>query len=203
MSGNGVTRWSPYTVLLWAAVLIFFGLMLYAGYYYHDQYDLPAALTDAMPAGMVNGWSDKVIVFPDVTHSSDMWLGSQVLPGEMTATQWINDHTEKTDKFVDDIGGAEAIMGMTTRVSLVGGDWANAPDPVHNMELAGQIYATDNASVAHRLAADAGCTYVAVPNRQMNTGTYNDYASKTKFEDPQYFQMVYKNDDVTIYRVLP
>jgi hypothetical protein len=116
------------------AVVMMFGLILYCGYYATGQIELPKFLTDLLPAVTVVNWVDSTIRFPDVTANSDMWLGSQVLPGELEATQWINDHTQKTDKFVADIGGAEAIMGMTTRVSLVGGDWANAPDPVRNMD---------------------------------------------------------------------
>ena len=133
-------------------VVMMFGMMLYAGYYATGQIELPAILTYLLPEGTVVGWNDRTIVFPDVDHSAEMWLGSQVLPGEMEATQWINDHTEKSDKFVADIGGAEAIMGMTTRVSLVGGDWANAPDPVKNMETAGRIYSTEDAADAHAMA---------------------------------------------------
>jgi len=153
--------------------------------------------------GFVVGWNDRTIVFPDVAHSSDMWLGSQVLPGEMVATQWINDHTRKSDKFVADIGGAEAIMGMTTRISLVGGDWANAPDPVRNMETAGRIYGTDDAAEAHEMAVANGCDYVFLPNRRLNTGTFDNNANATKFSNTTYFQVVYTNDDVSIYRVLP
>jgi hypothetical protein len=187
-----------------AVVVALFILMIYAGYYLQGQIDLPSFLTDPLPAGTVVGWNDKVISFPDVSHSSDMWLGSQVLVGEMDATPWVKEHTLKTDKFVADIGGAEAIMGMTTRVSLVGGDWANSPDPVRNMELAGSIYGPrTNASEAHDMSLGSGCSYVWVPNRQVNTGTFNSDISKDKFEDPAYFQLVYKNDDLSIYRVLP
>lgn len=191
-------------ILRVAAVVVIFGLMFYAGYYYHGQIDLPSFVTDSLPAGSVNGWNDETIVFPDVAHSSDMWLGSQVLAGEIEATQWVNEHTLKTDKFVADIGGAEAIMGMTTRVSLVGGDWANSPDPVRNMEVAGRIYGpSTNASEARDMARDSGCTYVWLPDRQVNTGTFNSNPSEAKFDDPDYFQIVYKNNDVSVYRVLP
>jgi hypothetical protein len=186
-----------------AAVVIMFGVILYAGYYMQGQFDLPSFVTDLLPPGTIVGWNDKTIIFPDVAHSSDMWQGSQVLAGEMEATQWVKEHTLGTDKFVADIGGAEAIMGMTTRVSLVGGDWANSPDPVRNMELAGRIYSTENATDAHDMARDAGCTYVWLPNRRLNTGTFDNDASTAKFDSTDYFQLVYKNDDISIYRVLP
>jgi hypothetical protein len=187
-----------------AAVAALFILMIYAGYYLQGQIDLPSFITDPLPPGTVVGWNDKVIGFPDVAHSSDMWRGSQVLPGELDAALWVKEHTQGTDKFVADIGGAEAIMGMTTRVSLVGGDWANCPDPIRNMELAGNIYGPNtNAFQARDTALESGCSYVWVPNRQVNTGTFNSDISKNKFEDPDYFQLVYKNDDLTIYRVLP
>ena len=190
-------------IIRWSTVVILFVLMVYACYYARDEFDIPPFLTDLLPAGMAAGWNDQTIVLPDVAHSADLWLGSQVLAGELTDAQWIRDHTTKADRFVDDIGGAEAIMGMTTRSSLVGGDWANAPDPTHNMEVAGRIYSTSNASEAHKLAVDNGCTYVIMPDRRLNTGMYDNYANATKFEDADYFQMVYKNDNVTIYRVLP
>jgi uncharacterized membrane protein len=185
------------------AVVTAFALMLYAGYYMQGQIDLPSFITDLLPPGTVVGWNDRVIAFPGVAHSAGMWQGSQVLAGEMDAAQWVKDHTQGTDKFVADIGGAEAIMGMTTRVSLVGGDWANSPDPVRNMELAGRIYSTTNATDAHDMARDAGCTYVWLPDRRLNTGTFDNDASKEKFEDAQYFQLVYNNEDISIYRVLP
>ena len=190
-------------VIMVSVVGMVFVVMLYAGYYMQDQIDLPAFVTDLMPPGFVSGWNDKVIVFPDVAHSADMWQGSQVLAGEMDAAEWVKDHTLKTDKFVADIGGAEAIMGMTTRVSLVGGDWANSPNPVYNMELAGRIYSSTNASDARDMAWNAGCTYVWLPNRRLNTGTFDDYASTEKFNDPAYFQLVYHNEDISIFRVLP
>jgi hypothetical protein len=185
------------------AVAIAFMLMLYAGYYMQGQIDLPSFVTDLLPSGTVVNWNDQVIAFPDVAHSAGMWQGSQVLAGEMDAAQWVKDHTQDTDKFVADIGGAEVIMGMTTRVSLVGGDWANSPDPVRNMELAGRIYSTTNATDAHDMAMDSGCTYVWLPNRRLNTGTFDNDASKEKFETPEYFQLAYTNDDISIYRVLP
>lgn len=186
-----------------AAVAIVFVLILYAGYYMQGQLDLPSFATDLLPPGTVVGWNDKVVSFPDVAHSAGMWQGSQVLEGELDAAEWVRDHTQRTDKFVADIGGAEAIMGMTTRVSLVGGDWANSPDPVRNMELAGRIYSTTNATDAHSMAREAGCTYVWLPNRRLNTGTFDSDASTAKFDSPEYFQLVYKNDDLSIYRVLP
>jgi hypothetical protein len=184
-------------------VMMMFGLILYAGYYATGQVEIPSFLTDLLPSGTVVSWVDSTIRFPDVTTNSDMWMGSQVLPGEMEATRWINDHTQKSDKFVADIGGAEAIMGMTTRVSLVGGDWANAPDPVKNMETAGRIYGTDDPVEAHEMAVANGCDYVFLPDRRLNTGTFDNIASVSKFSNTTYFQIVYTNDDVSIYRVLP
>ena len=165
----------------------------------HLHYSVDA---DTFPQELVPN-PGAYVQFPEVPYFAGVWLGSQVLEGEMTATQWIRDHTLPTDKFVADIGGAEAIMGMTTRVSLVGGDWANSPDPVRNMETAGQIYRTDDASEANRLARESGCTYVLMPDRRLNTGTFDNYANATKFADPGYFQLVYDKENVKIYRVLP
>lgn len=181
-------------------VLIIFLLIYFVAYDLHWDYKISA---DTFPQEIIPSQGDTFLMYPEIPTWAGCWMGSQVLPGELNATVWINDHTSKSDKFVADIGGAETIMGMTTRVSIVGGDWANAPDPVHNMESAGKIYSTDDARVAHDLAVQNGANYISLPDRQLETGMYSGYANTSKFANPDYFQVVYQNDDVTIYRVLP
>src|SRR5208337_798915 len=111
------------------------------------------------------------------------WLSRVVLPGEMNSTTWISANTNATDKFVADIFGAEMIMGMTDRVSTVGGDWANAPDPVKDMSDTNEIYTTDDPQQAHSLAVQDNCTYVYLPNRDTFSGYSWVYGNHTKFDD--------------------
>ena len=192
MSGEG-------NVIKMALVLLVFVLIYYFTYGHHGDFKISAS---TFPQDLIPMQGDTYLMFPEVPVYAGCWLGSQVLPGELKATEWIRDHTADSDKFVADIGGAETIMGMTTRVSIVGGDWANAPDPVRYMETAGKIYSTADVQLAHELALEHGCDYVSMPNRKLETGMFSGYANATKFDDPRYFQEVYRNDDVTIYRVL-
>ena len=113
-------------------------------------------------------------------------------------------NTNEHDKFVADIFGAELIMGMTTRVSTVGGDWANAPDPISMMSHTNDIFKTDNAYQANELAKLEKADYVFVPYRGLYTGWWvpKEKVNFTKFNDTQYFQPVYVDDNLTIYRVL-
>jgi uncharacterized membrane protein len=95
-------------------------------------------------------------------------------------------------------------MGMTTRVSTTGGDWANAPDPITMMTHTNDIYKTDNASYAHELAKLEKADYVFLPNRGLYTGWWvpKEEVNYPKFEDTNYFEPVFMQDNVTIYRVL-
>ena len=82
---------------------------------------------------------------------TDPWLDPVITKGELDSTTWIKEDTKSTDKFQSDIFGGELIMGMTTRTAIVGGDWANAPDPVSNMKDSQKIYVTISASEANVL----------------------------------------------------
>ena len=92
---------------------------------------------------------------------------------------------------------------MTTRVSTEGGDWANAPDPISMMSHTNDIYKTDNASQASELAKLEKADYVFVPYRGLYTGWWvpKEEVNYEKFNDTQYFQPVYVDDNLTIYRV--
>jgi uncharacterized membrane protein len=162
-----------------------FILLIYVAYFMSATYNFPATT-----------------YFPEVKANADPWLSRVVLPGEMNSTTWISANTNATDKFVADIFGAEMIMGMTDRVSTVGGDWANAPDPVKDMSDTNEIYTTDDPQQAHSLAVQDNCTYVYLPNRDTFSGYSWVYGNHTKFDDTDYFQLVYQNPDVSIYKVL-
>ena len=169
-------------------VILMFLLFIYTSYFMGGSYLVPG--------------TDSYYMFPEVKVNADAWYGRVVLPGELNATTWVNQNLNKSDKFVADIFGAELIMGMTTRVSTVGGDWANAPDPIKVMGDTNQIYVTTDASVAHNLAVEDNCTYVWLPNRNTFSGYDWSYGDHDKFNNTQFFQLVYENPDVQIYKIL-
>lgn len=185
-------------------VLLIFAGMVYVSYSWHGiDKDYYLISPDTLPRYIVPIEQGTYIFFPEVPWFSQCWMGVQVLPGELEATGWIKEHTAETDKFVNDIPGAELVMGMTTRVSTVGGDWANAPHAVQDMYNNSEIYSTTDPKRAHDLAVGMNASYVVSPMRNVWAGAYDGPGYGEKFKDTQYFQEVYKNNDVTIYRVLP
>jgi hypothetical protein len=171
-----------------ALVILMFILLIYSSYFMGQSIGIPG--------------TTSVYLFPEVKANADAWYGRVVSQGELNATAWIIANTNKSDKFVADIFGAELIMGMTDRVSTVGGDWANAPDPVKVMGDTNTIYTTDDPLVAYNLSVEDHCQYVWLPNRDTFSGYDWVYGNHTKFNDNPYFQLQYANEGVTIYRVL-
>jgi hypothetical protein len=147
---------------------------------------------------------DLKLPLPEVKYECDFYYDPVVGRGEFNSTRWIMNNTAKSDKFVADIFGAELIMGMTTRVSTEGGDWANAPDPISMMSHTNDIYKTDNATYAYELAKLEKADYVFLPRRGMYTGWWVplEEINFTKFDDARYFQPVFTEDNLTIYRVI-
>lgn len=199
-----------------AVVVALFALMLYYAYFFTLDISLDT-IRDIAPEP-IKGEIDRAISglppdqrqninlpLPEVKRYGDTYLGtSVVIPGEMDVMPWILENTNKSDKFVADIFGAEMIMGMTTRVSTEGGDWANAPDPVRMMSDTNEIYKTPDPEKASRLAKALNATLVYLPRRQLNTGWWvpENEVSTDKFSDSGYFREVYSTDSVTIYRIL-
>jgi len=133
----------------------------------------------------------------------DPWLEPVVAEGELQATEWISNNTPEDAKFVAGIFGGEVIMGMTTRPPLVGGDWANAPDPTGNMNDVQSIYLAKSSKDAHTLCKGHNCTHISVPTeRQVHAGYGWIDIEREKFEDEMYFKLVYDNSDVMIYAVI-
>ncbi len=163
-------------------------VFLYTAYFMGGTYNIPS--------------TESSYFFPEVKANADPWYSRVVTAGEMESTAWINAYTDRSDKFVADIFGAELIMGMTTRVSTVGGDWANAPDPVKYMGDTNRIYTTYDPGEASRLAKENNCSYVFLPGRSTFSGYDWVYGDHEKFNDPEYFELAYENPDVKIYRVL-
>lgn len=199
-----------------AAVVVLFGLMVYWAYFlsFHVSLD---AVRNASP-GFLQAEIDRAIArlppdqragidlpLPEVGYYGDTYKSpAVVIAGEMDAMPWIANHTAASDKFVADIFGAEVIMGMTTRRSTVGGDWANAPDPVRLMTDTDRIYKTDDPAEASGLAKALNATLVYLPRRRLHTGWWlsgGDY-NASKFDDGRYFERVYDDAGVTIYRIL-
>jgi len=196
-------------------VLALFLVMLYVGYFWQFQFSLDEvrahlpAFIDKQVQSVLNTMppdktKDLKLPLPEVKYEADFYYDRVVSPGEMNATAWILNNTDEHDKFVADIFGAELIMGMTTRVSTEGGDWANAPDPIGMMSHTDEIYKTNNASRASELAKLEKADYIFLPDRGVYTGWWEplENINFSKFTDRQYFQQVYANDNVTIYRVL-
>ncbi len=152
------------------------------------------------------GYNESLdLPLPEVGYVSDTYKGPAiVIADEMDAMPWILDHTNASDKFVADIFGAEVIMGMTTRLSTVGGDWANAPDPVRMMADTNEIYKTGDTEKASLLAKGLNATLVYLPHRTLNAGWWLPWeeVNASKFADTRHFREVYSAGNVTIYRIL-
>lgn len=198
-----------------AIVLIMALFMVYEGYFLHIDVSvhearkyLPGPLDKEVERMLLNVPPEKrdmiTVPLPEVVFQGDAYYDRVVTPGELESTSWILNNTDKGDKFVADIFGAELIMGMTTRVSTVGGDWANAPDPIGKMVNTTEIYKTDSALEAHDLARMENVDFIFVPHRALYTGwRVPEYeVSYAKFDNPVYFEKLYSNDDVAIYRVI-
>jgi hypothetical protein len=199
-----------------AVVVALFALMLYYAYFFTLDISLDT-IRDIAPEP-IKGEIDRAISglppdqrqninlpLPEVKRYGDTYLGtSVVIPGEMDVMPWILENTNKSDKFVADIFGAEMIMGMTTRVSTEGGDWANAPDPVRMMTDTNEIFKTPDPEKASRMAKALNATLVYLPDRQLNTGWWlpQSEVNTDKFSDSRYFIEVYSTDNVTIFRIL-
>jgi len=196
-------------------VISFFLFMVLIGYFW----PFPIHLNDVrkhLPGfvdGQVQSVLDKMpqdknrdffVPLPEVKYECDFYYDRVVSPGEFNATYWIANNTNESDKFVADIFSAELIMGMTMRVSTIGGDWANAPNPISMMSHTDEFYRTNNASRADELAHIEKADYAFVPDRGLYTGWWlpEENINFTKFSDTRYFQKMYTGDNVTIYKVL-
>jgi len=198
------------------AVVALFAFMLYFAYFLSFHISLEDVRN--VSPGFIRGEIDRAISrlppgqssdlnlpLPEVGYIGDNYKGpAVVVPGEMDAVQWIRDNTNMTDRFVADIFGAEVIMGMTTRRSTEGGDWANAPDPVRLMADTHEIYRTDDPAKASRLAKALNATLVYLPRRMLHTGWWLLYSdvNASKFDDERFFREVYNANNVMIYRIL-
>jgi hypothetical protein len=206
-----------FIMTLWkrAAAVAIFLAMLFLGYFWPFQ----IWLDDVRPhlPESLDGWVQSILdrlppdkdknlklPLPEVKYECDFYYDPVVGTGEFNSTQWILNNTAADDKFVADIFGGELIMGMTCRVSTVGGDWANAPDPIGMMSHTNDIYKTDNASYAYELAKLEKADYVFVPYRGLYTGWWvpKEEVNFSKFNDDRYFERVFVEDNVTIYRIL-
>ncbi len=196
------------------AALAIFLFLLFMGYFwpFHIGLDdvrqhLPSIIDDQVQSVLDRLPPDKADnlqpPLPEVKYQCDFYYDPVVGRGEYNATRWILDNTNKSDKFVADIFAAELIMGMTTRVSTEGGDWANAPDPISMMTHTNDIYKTGDAGYAHELCKLEKADYVFVPYRGLYTGWWvpKEEVNFAKFNDTRYFRPAFTDDNVTIYRL--
>jgi hypothetical protein len=197
------------------AVVAMFAVMLLLGYFWPFQIHLddvrqhlPGFVDSEVQTVLDRMPPDKqkslMLPLPEVKYECDFYYDPVVSRGEFNSTRWIVNNTSESDKFVADIFSGELIMGMTTRVSTTGGDWANAPDPISMMSHTDEIYRTDNASTAYELAKLEKADYVFLPARGLYTGWWlpPENVNYTKFNDTRYFTNVFTDDNVTIYRLL-
>ncbi len=196
------------------AVAALFLLMLFIGYFWPFQVSLDDVRAH-LPSFLdkeVQGVLDKLppekskdlrLPLPEVKYQCDFYYDRVVSMDEYNATLWILNNTKRDDKFVADIFAAELIMGMTTRVSTEGGDWANAPDPISMMSHTNEIYKTEDAARAHELARLEKADYVFLPYRGLYTGWWlpKEEVCYAKFNDSRYFEQVYSSEGVAIYRI--
>lgn len=199
-----------------AAVVALFAFMLFFAYFLSVRVSLddlrnvsPGFARDEIDRAIARlppGQGDDLdLPLPEVGHISDSYKGpAVVIPGEMDAMPWILNNTNDSDRFVADIFGAEVIMGMTTRVSTEGGDWANAPDPIRMMSDTHEIFKTDDPAKASLMAKALNATLVYLPHRMLHTGWWLPYGelNASKFDNGRYFREVYNASEVTIYRIL-
>jgi hypothetical protein len=197
------------------AAVSMFAAMLLLGYFWPFQVHLDdvrphlpgfvdrqvQSVLDSMPPEKS---TNLMLPLPEVKYECDFYYDPVVSRGEFNSTRWILNNTNKSDKFVADIFGGELIMGMTTRVSTEGGDWANAPDPISMMSHTDEIYRTDNASRAYELAKSEKADYVFLPVRGLYTGWWlpTESVNYSKFDDGLYFKKVFEDDNVTIYKLM-
>lgn len=187
--------------LKYALVLLMLALFIYYSYFMPSfSLKVPMNIQFKKPLNLII--PTTISLSSEVKYNADPWYDRVIKADEMQSTGWILNNTNESDKFVADIFGAEMIMGMTTRVSTTGGDWANAPDPVKMMGDTNQIYTTDNATTAYDVAREENATYIYSPNRYTFSGYGWEAVQTDKFNDTQYFQLMYQNPDVSIYKVL-
>jgi hypothetical protein len=132
---------------------------------------------------------------------ADAWMSPVITPEEEKSMQWIAQNTKGRETFVTDIFGGEHLMGETLREGTEGGDWAIVPEVVTRMSEVNDFFKTADASHASGIAKKYNANYVLIPNRQIFAGYEWLTPEKTKLQNTQFFERVYKDGELEIYKV--
>ncbi|MFH0970962.1 MAG: hypothetical protein V1835_00185 [Candidatus Micrarchaeota archaeon] len=135
------------------------------------------------------------------TWQADAWMSPVITPEEEKSMDWVRRNTPERETFVTDIFGGEHMMGETLREGTEGGDWAIVPEVVQRMSDVNEFFKTNDAKKAYDLARKYRANYVLIPNRQVFAGFEWMYPEKTKLQDVAYFERVYKDGDMEIYKL--
>jgi hypothetical protein len=145
---------------------------------------------------------------------------SGLVPGEYQAALWYRDNSGSDDRIIADYYRAQMFAGVCGGRALLGGmfplrnldyPYIKAPGEVQNDLYI--LYKTPDPEKAAEIAGRYGATHIFYSRNMESYGNLlsyykpaSDYGveiDKTKFEDPRYFETVYRDGDIEIIRVLP
>ncbi len=132
---------------------------------------------------------------------ADAWMSPVITQEEERTMEWIRENTPEREVFVTDIFGGEHMMGETLREGTEGGDWAIVPNVVERMGEINEFYKTTDAKRAYEIAKKYSAAYVLAPNRQVFAGFEWMPVERSTLRNAQYFELVYDEGDMEIYRV--
>ncbi|MEK6954356.1 MAG: hypothetical protein AABX01_05075 [Candidatus Micrarchaeota archaeon] len=132
---------------------------------------------------------------------ADAWMNPVVTQEEEKSMKWVRENTKERETFVTDIFGGEHMMGESLREGTEGGDWAIIPNVVTRMSEVNEFYKTSDAQKASEIAKRYNANYAMIPNRQIFAGFEWLWPEKTKLQNTQYFELVYKDGDFEYYKI--
>ncbi|NOZ76829.1 MAG: hypothetical protein GXO65_03965 [Euryarchaeota archaeon] len=145
---------------------------------------------------------------------------SGLVPEEYHAAVWYRENSGPEDRIIADYYRAQMFAGVCGGRALLGGmfplrnldyPYIKAPGQVQNDLYV--LYKTPDPEKAAEIARRYGATHIFYSRNMEYSGNLlsyykpaSDYGvdiDRTKFEDPRYFETVYRDGDVEIIRVLP
>lgn len=126
------------------------------------------------------------------------WLDTIVLQGEVEGAEWVKQNSGESTLLIAGIFGGEIVMGVASKPSLVGGDWAANPGAVEQMDDTQEFYATPSPEKAAEIMKKYGVTYAWFPSRKVFAGYGWLTANEDKMLDTR-FELAYKNNEVRLY----
>jgi hypothetical protein len=149
---------------------------------------------------LVAGWSYAQDV-QRTRAGGEAWVNPLVSPSEVKALEWVRANTAERTVFVTDIFGGEQLMGGALREGTIGGDWAIVPDVLRRFQDADEFVNTADAQKAWEIARRYGASYVWAPPRSVFAGYSWKDLERGKLQDERYFERVYRDGLMEIYRV--